>query len=79
MHYKNINIFDVIRYVYHQFMIHSGIADTYRYEQFIKKNDILYNLELLLIYSNMNRANKEILFEYLITIGIYLLIIAKKS
>lgn len=65
---------DWIRWIYYHFMIHTGIADTYRYEQFLKKNDVLYNLELLLISCNLNSENKKKVLENLMIVSIYVFI-----
>ena len=40
-------------------MLYSGLADTYRNEQYLKKLDFIYDFELLLIYSNMNSLHKD--------------------
>ncbi len=40
-------------------MIYTGIADTYRNEQFISKNDKIYELEMLLHSCNMNSLDKK--------------------
>jgi hypothetical protein len=50
---------DFIRWIYYYFMLYSGIADTYRNEQFMKKSDWLYDLEASLIHINMNSIDKN--------------------
>jgi len=50
---------DWIRWIYYYFMIYSGIADTYRYEQFIKKTNLIYDLEFLIFSCNLNSKDKE--------------------
>jgi hypothetical protein len=50
---------DFIRWIYYYFMLYSGIADTYRNEQFMKKSDWLYDLETSLIHINMNSIDKN--------------------
>ena len=40
-------------------MIKTGVADTYRNEQYISKNDKLYELEMLLHSCNMNSLDKN--------------------
>ena len=62
---------DWVRWIYYNFMIKTGIADTYRYEQFIKKSDTLYDLELLLFSCNMNSIDKKMVLENLMIISIY--------
>ncbi len=62
---------DWVRWIYYYFMIYSGIADTYRYEQFIKKNDALYNIELLLFSCNLNSHHKKKVLENFLIVTIY--------
>jgi hypothetical protein len=59
LHYKAVNPMDLVRWLYFYIMLYSGIADTYRNEQFLKKPDPLYNLEMLLLNSNLNSGNKK--------------------
>ena len=40
-------------------MLFSGIADTFRNEQFMGKYDLFYNLEKLLITANLNQLDRE--------------------
>ena len=39
-------------------MVNSGIADTYRNEQFLPKPDKLYEFEMLIHSCNMNSLDK---------------------
>lgn len=50
---------DFVRWVYYYFMIISKIADTYRYEQFLKKPDFIYDFEVLMHSVNFNSNDKE--------------------
>ena len=47
---------DFLRYVYSKIMTASGIADTYRNEQFLKKPDFQYDLERFFIFANFNNT-----------------------
>ncbi len=47
-------------------MLKSGIADTYRYEQFIKKPDVLYNIDHLIYQVNLNSLDKNKVEERLV-------------
>jgi hypothetical protein len=40
-------------------MVYSKIADTYRYEQFLKKPDFIYYFEMLMHSVNFNSNDKE--------------------
>lgn len=62
---------DWVRWIYYYFMINTGIADTYRYEQFIRKSDSLYNLEFLIFSCNMNSIDKKMVLENLMIVSIY--------
>jgi hypothetical protein len=53
-------------------MIYSGIADTYRNEQFIKKSDFLYNAELLLVHANLNSLDKQKVVDNLLILELLL-------
>lgn len=55
-------------------MLKTGIADTYRYEQFIKKPDSFYNFEYLLTMSNLNSLDKRQAKEKLIFLEFVLLV-----
>jgi hypothetical protein len=59
LHYKAINPMDLVRWAYYYFMLYSGIADTYRNEQFLKKPDSLYEMEMLIFSCNLNSNNKK--------------------
>ena len=59
MHYKSLNVMDFVRWIYYYFMIYSKIADTYRYEQFLKKPDFIYDFEILMHSVNFNSNDKE--------------------
>jgi len=74
LHYKSINPFDFVRWFNYYFMLKTGIADTYRNEQFIKKPDFLYNFDYLINKVNLNSSDKEKVAERLIFLQ-YLLII----
>jgi hypothetical protein len=65
LQYKCINHMDFIRWLYYYFMLYSGIADTYRNEQFLKKPDFLYNFEMLTLNCNLNSSNKHAVKERL--------------
>jgi hypothetical protein len=43
---------DWIRSFYYLFMVHTGLADTYRNEQFFPKSDYFYDYERTLIAIN---------------------------
>ena len=55
-----INPMDFIRVIYNKFMIFTGLADTYRNEQFLAKPDILYDYERLVLKSNLNSINRDL-------------------
>jgi hypothetical protein len=65
---------DWIRWFYYNFMIYTAIADTYRYEQFLKKNDSVYNMELLLFSCNLNSNNKKKVKENLMIVLFFIFI-----
>ncbi len=50
---------DFIRWIYYYFMLYSGIADTYRNEQFLPKLDKLYEFEMLIHSCNLNGLDKH--------------------
>lgn len=50
---------DFVRWIYYYFMIYTKIADTYRYEQFIKKYDWIYEFEMLMHSVNLNSSDKQ--------------------
>ena len=45
LHYKPINMADFARTAYFLFMTHTGLADTYRNEQYVAKSDFWYEQE----------------------------------
>lgn len=49
---------DFIRWIYYYFMVYSGIADTYRNEQFLPKPDKIYEFEMLIHSCNLNSLDK---------------------
>jgi hypothetical protein len=59
LQYKMITPFDFIRAFYYKFMLITGIADTYRNEQYIYKSDIIYDFERLILMVNLNSMNRE--------------------
>lgn len=59
LQYKMITPMDFIRAFYYKFMLVTGIADTYRNEQYIYKPDLLYDFERLILMSNLNSLNRE--------------------
>jgi hypothetical protein len=65
---------DFLRWFYYHIKLKTGIADTYRYEQFMKKNDKLYDFDHLLVFSNLNSTNKEKVLENLLLIEIFLIL-----
>ena len=65
---------DIIRWIYYHIKIKTGIADTYRNEQFIDKNDTLYNFDYLMVSSNLNSTDKEKILENLIVLELVLLV-----
>jgi hypothetical protein len=50
---------DFVRWFYYHFKIKTGMADTYRNEQFMKKTDFLYNLEFIILQANLNTGDKR--------------------
>eukprot|EP00347_Sterkiella_histriomuscorum_P013534 403364343 len=57
LQYKPITAMDWIRAFYFTFMTYTGLADTYRNEQYFPKIDIFYNFERYMIA--MNFANPD--------------------
>lgn len=51
---------DWVRAAYYLFMYHTGLADTYRNEQYLPKHDFFYNLEATLIGINFNNPDKSV-------------------
>ena len=62
---------DLVRYVYYHFMTKTGLADEYRNEQFLPKSDILYNLEKLLLFINVNSKDRNKVSERLFLVTIF--------
>ena len=50
---------DWVRAVYYLFMFHTGLADTYRNEQFVSKPDFLYNFERNMIALNFSNPDQS--------------------
>ena len=50
---------DWVRAFYYLFMTKTGIADTYRNEQFLAKPDFFYNFERNMIALNFNNPDKS--------------------
>ena len=59
LHYKPITPMDWIRSVYYLFMFHTGLADTYRNEQYFPKLDMFYEAERQLILINFNNPDQS--------------------
>lgn len=60
-------------------MLKSGLADVYRNEQFLPKNDFMYNIELLLINCNLNSYDKQNVIKKLSLVYIYILANLKET
>ena len=45
LQYKPVTVFDFSRTAYYLFMTYTGLADTYRNEQYVYKPDWLYEQE----------------------------------
>lgn len=50
---------DWIRAFYYLFMVHTGLADTYRNEQFFPKLDFFYDYERTMIAINFGNPDKS--------------------
>jgi len=50
---------DWVRAVYYIFMYYTGLADTYRNEQYFPKMDLFYNFERNMIAINFTNPNKD--------------------
>jgi len=50
---------DWIRAFYYLFMTKTGLADTYRNEQFFPKLDLFYNFERNMLYLNFANPDKS--------------------
>lgn len=71
--YKRLNPMDFIRCFYYLFMKYSQIADIYRNEQYLPKPDLIYNIEYLMIQSNLNKMNKIEVSDNIFIISIYII------
>lgn len=58
LHYKPIVAADFVRAAYYLFMIWTGLADTYRNEQYLGKSDYFYDLEREMLMLNFNSPDK---------------------
>lgn len=58
LQYKPITPFDFARAAYYTFMIKTGLADTYRNEQYVPKSDFFYEQERQMLYLNFNNPDK---------------------
>ncbi len=56
-------------------MIYSKIADTYRYEQFLKKPDFIYDFEVLMHSVNFNSNDKQKVKDNLVFVLKYYLVL----
>jgi hypothetical protein len=61
LHYKPITPMDFFRAVYYLFMFHTGLADTYRNEQYVPKLDFFYEHERKMLAINFNNPDKSTL------------------
>jgi hypothetical protein len=50
---------DIVRCVYYLFMYHTGVADTYRNEQYMGRPDWLYEHERKMLALNFNNPDKS--------------------
>jgi hypothetical protein len=50
---------DFVRCIYYLFMYHTGLADSYRNEQYLPKPDLLYDHERMMLALNFNNPDKE--------------------
>ena len=58
---------DWLRCAYYLFMYYTGIADTYRNEQYLFKPDFIYNWEREMLTLNFNNPNKSTVARNLLT------------
>jgi hypothetical protein len=49
---------DWVRAFYNRFMVYTGLADTYRNEQFFPKLDLFYNFERNMVAVNFANPDK---------------------
>ena len=59
LQYKPITSMDFVRAAYYHFMTKTGLADTYRNEQFLSKSDFAYELEKQMIAVNWGGPDKK--------------------
>ena len=59
LHYKPITPFDFGRAAYYLFMTYTGLADTYRNEQYVPKPDLIYEFERRQLLLNWNDPDKS--------------------
>ena len=57
LQYKPITLLDWVRTVYYLVMWHTGLADTYRNEQYIPKYDYFYEQERRMLALNFNNPD----------------------
>jgi hypothetical protein len=50
---------DFVRCAYYLFMYHTGLADSYRNEQYMRKPDFIYNHERKMLALNFNNPDKQ--------------------
>ena len=58
---------DWVRAVYYLLMVTTGLADTYRNEQYFPKMDLFYNFERNMIMINFGGPDKDKLAKNLLT------------
>jgi hypothetical protein len=58
---------DWVRCGYYLFMYHTGLADTYRNEQYLPRLDYFYNLERKMIGLNFNNPDKGVVAKNILT------------
>lgn len=58
---------DWIRAGYYLFMYHTGIADTYRNEQYLPRPDLFYNFERKMVGLNFNNPDKAVVAKNILT------------
>jgi hypothetical protein len=62
---------DFFRCGFYYFMLSTGLADTYRNEQFLSKADFIYDFQFLLHKANFNSHEKSKVKENLLLITLY--------
>ena len=58
---------DLMRTVYYLFMYHTGLADTYRNEQYLPRPDFIYEHERIMLALNFNNPDKDIVAKNVLT------------